>query len=138
MRLYLASLIERMRQSGGLLADRSGITLIESLIACLVVGIAAVGLATMFARGQASISGEGDNRVAVYLAQQKIEMARAMCQARIADSGCVNFLTAATGTPDLFSKDMAAVVSNPFYTRTTVLDCVSVDDYSSVVDCTTT
>src|SRR5262245_17121042 len=58
----LASMAERSRRLGGFLRDRSGITLIESLIACLIVGIAAVGLATMFARGQASISGEGDNR----------------------------------------------------------------------------
>src|SRR5262245_24870357 len=64
---FLASMAERSRKLGGFLADRTGITLIESLMACLVVGIAAVGLATMFARGQASISGEGDNRVAVYL-----------------------------------------------------------------------
>src|SRR5215475_7805615 len=87
---HLASLVGRARKFGRLLDDRSGITLIESLIACLVVGIAAVGLATMFARGQASISGEGDNRVAVYLAQQKVEMARAMCQGRVSrDSGGV-------------------------------------------------
>ena len=151
---YRALLIEWMRKFGRLLADRSGITLIESLIACLVVGIAAVGLATMFATGQASISGEGDNRVAVYLAQQKVEMARTICQGRVTrdsggavkDTNCNCFLTAATGTtcvpwptgPDLFSKDMVAVVSpNQFYTRTTVVDCVSVADYASVVDCTT-
>ena len=142
---YLASLIERVRKFGELLADRSGITLIESLIACLVVGVAAVGLATMFARGQTSISGEGDNRVAVYLAQQKIERARAICQAHVKrdaagaviNSDCANFLTAATAGPDLLSASMAAVASNPFYTRTTAVDCVATNDYSSIVDCTT-
>jgi Tfp pilus assembly protein PilV len=138
MREHLELLIERARRLGSRLADSPGITLIESLLACLVVGIAAVGLATMFAKGQVFISGEGDNRVAVYLAQQKIEMARSMCQARITDTNCVNFLTAATTSPDLFSKDMAAVASDPFYTRTTVVDCVAADDYSSIdVDCTT-
>src|SRR5215831_11464788 len=134
---HLASLVGRARKFGRLLDDRSGITLIESLIACLVVGIAAVGLATMFATGQASISGEGDNRVAVYLAQQKIERARAMCQARakrdaagaVINSDCAGFLTAATSRPDLLSKSMAADASNPFYTRTTVVDCVAADDY---------
>ena len=77
MRSYFDAMTERVRRFGSPLADSSGITLVESLIACLVVGICAVGLATMFARGQGIIGAEGDNRVAVYLAQQRIELARA-------------------------------------------------------------
>ena len=93
----------------------------------MVVGIAAVGLATMFARGQGAIAGEGDNRVAVYLAQQRIELARSQGFAA---------LTAGT-TTELLSRTMAAVASNPFYTRTVVVDCVAANDYSSTVDCAT-
>src|SRR6266511_1546051 len=78
MRRHRGPLILRLpRELAGLSRDASGITLIEVLIASLIVGIGAIGLALMFAHGQAFIAGEGDNRVAVYLAQQKIEEVRA-------------------------------------------------------------
>jgi Tfp pilus assembly protein PilV len=115
------------RTFAGLLCDRSGIALIESLICSAVVGIGVIGLAVMFARGQAVIAGEGDNRVAVYLAQLRTERARAQGFAS---------LTAGT-TTEQFNQALATVTSNAFYTRTTVVDCVDANDYSAVVDCAT-
>lgn len=113
------------RKLAGLSRDASGITLIEVLIASLVVGIAAVGLALMFAHGQAFIAGEGDNRVAVYLAQQKIELSRAQ-----------GFTALTVGTTtELFDNALAIVASNPFYTRTTVVDCVRADNYAATTGC---
>jgi hypothetical protein len=111
------------------LRDASGITLIELLMCSFIVGIGAVALGLMFARGQANIAGEGDNRTAVYLAQQKAEVARAQGFAS---------LTAGT-TCDGFDQNLVSVAcgSAAFYTRTTVVDCVDASDYSSPVDCTT-
>lgn len=113
------------------LRNASGITLIEVLICSLVVGIGAVALALMFANGQTVIAGEGDNRVAVYLAQQKIEL----CRAAGFDNVNVAPCTSATN-PELFSSTLGVVGSNPFYSRTTTIDCVDANDYSSTVDCT--
>ncbi len=132
MRAHRAPLISGARRTlTRLREEESGITLIESLITCVVVGIGAVGLATMFATGQAVIAGEGDNRVAVYLAQHKIELARELARAQ-------GFATLTEGTTtELFSQALATVTSNAFYTRTALVDCVDADDYSSTVDCGT-
>ena len=46
-------------------------------MAAVVLSIAAVGMALMFSTGQAYVLSEGDNRVALYLAQQQIEQFRA-------------------------------------------------------------
>jgi Tfp pilus assembly protein PilV len=119
------------RTLAGALRNASGITLIEVLICALVVGIGAVGLALMFANGQTVIAGEGDNRVAVYLAQQKIEQCRAAGFDNVGVAPC----TPATN-PELFSSTLASVGSNPFYTRATTIDCVDANDYSSTVACT--
>src|SRR5262245_55442504 len=66
-----------LRAAAGIARDTRGVTLVEALIAAVVVGIAAVGVALMLGNGQAFISAEGDNRVAVFLAQQRIEQVRA-------------------------------------------------------------
>src|SRR5205809_55886 len=55
----------------------SGATLIEVLIGGVLVAIAAVGTALMFSSGQAFIASEGDNRVALQIAQERIERVRA-------------------------------------------------------------
>jgi Tfp pilus assembly protein PilV len=115
------------------LRNASGITLIEVLICALVVGIGAVALALMFANGQTVIAGEGDNRVAVYLAQQKIEL----CRAAGFDNVVAGIAPCTSATnPELFSSTLGVVGSNPFYSRTTTIDCVDANDYSSTVDCT--
>ncbi len=143
MLAYRGALITRLglisrpgRKLTGLSRDASGITLIEVLIASAVVGIAAIGLALMFAHGQAFIAGEGDNRVAVYLAQQKIELSRAQ-----------GFTTLTVGTTtELFNSALcsgtcggvAIVASNAFYTRTTAVDLVCGDNYSATTGCPST
>jgi len=47
--------------------------LLEVLIGSLVVGIAVIGLALMLSSAHAFIVAQGDNRVALHLAQQRIE-----------------------------------------------------------------
>lgn len=51
-------------------------SIIEVLVATLIVGIAAVGTIFMFSAGQATTAAVGQDRVALYLAQQRIEQVR--------------------------------------------------------------
>ncbi len=56
--------------------DERGLSVVEILIATVLVAIVAVGVAVMFSTGQAFINNEGDNRAALYLAQQRLEQLR--------------------------------------------------------------
>lgn len=116
----------------GLPRDASGITLLEVVISSLVVGIGAVALALMFARGQATIAGEGDNRVAVYLAQQKIEACRNLTYPKVDATG------SACLTTDYFNQDLSAGASTAyFYKRTGAVDLVCGNDYTGTTGCAT-
>jgi type II secretory pathway pseudopilin PulG len=66
-----------MEWLGRLTRDSRGISIIEVLIAALLLGIASAGVTLMFGSGQAFIVGEGDNRVALALARQAVEQVRA-------------------------------------------------------------
>jgi len=126
--------------------DQPGFTMIEVLIAAAVVGISAIGLALMFGTGQAFITAEGDNRVAVYLAQQKMERCRALGFGSVLASATLPSTTTARIDPS--KADLNPCVDTPTdtcdantlvcYTRTTVIDCVSSDDYNypPPADCT--
>jgi Tfp pilus assembly protein PilV len=59
------------------LQDQRGVSILEVLIAALLLGIASAGVAVMFGSGQAFIVGEGDNRIAAALARQAVEQVRA-------------------------------------------------------------
>ena len=60
-----------------IVTDIRGISIVEVLIAALLLGIASAGVTLMFGSGQAFIAGEGDNRVALALARQAVEQVRA-------------------------------------------------------------
>jgi type II secretory pathway pseudopilin PulG len=60
-----------------LIQDSRGISIVEVLIAAMLLGIASAGVTLMFGSGQALIIGEGDNRVALALARQAVEQVRA-------------------------------------------------------------
>ena len=66
------------RQSRRVSVGQAGFSLLEVLVCAFIVGIAAVGLALMFSSGQAFVQAEGDNRVALFLAQQRMEQIRAV------------------------------------------------------------
>jgi prepilin-type N-terminal cleavage/methylation domain-containing protein len=55
----------------------SGFTLLEVIIAAAIVGIAAIGVVLMFVFGQTFVHAQADNRVALGLAQEKVEQLRA-------------------------------------------------------------
>src|SRR5262245_58892628 len=78
---FSGRLLTAMGALGGrlrrIIRDRRGISVVEVLIAALLLGIASAGVTLMFGSGQAFIVGEGDNRVALALARQAIEQVRA-------------------------------------------------------------
>jgi Tfp pilus assembly protein PilV len=129
--------------------DASGITLIESLIASVVVGVGVIGLAVMLGTGQSVLSAEGDNRVAVFLAQQAIEHCRWQGFASATAGTTTERIDASSSVADASNPCAPASASNTLtancttstricYTRTTVVDCVSATDYTASADCTAT
>ena len=55
-----------------------GIALLEVLIAGAILSIAAIGLSLMLSSGQSLVMADGDERVGLYLSQQKIEQLRGL------------------------------------------------------------
>ena len=55
----------------------AGVSLVEVLVASLVIGVSVIALSLMFANGSAWVSAMGEDRVAAGLAQQRIEQVRA-------------------------------------------------------------
>jgi len=59
-------------------SDAQGITIVEVLLASSLVALTVIAVALMLASGTNWVSAGGDNRVAVALAQQKIEQLRSL------------------------------------------------------------
>jgi type II secretory pathway pseudopilin PulG len=60
-----------------ILASPSGFTLLEAILASLLVSIAFIGVLMMFSTGQTFVQSSGTDRIAAQLAQQRIEQVRA-------------------------------------------------------------
>ena len=58
--------------------SEAGIAIVEVMMTSVIVSIAVLGITMMFVKGNAWVAAGGDNRVAMKLAQQKIEVLRAM------------------------------------------------------------
>src|SRR6266571_4604625 len=67
---------------------QTGFGLIEVMVTGLVLSIAVIGLSLMLGSVQVAALGQGDYRVALFLAEQKLEQLRA-----------ADFTTIATGSP---------------------------------------
>src|SRR6266851_978539 len=65
-------------QIGPKWATEKGSALIEVVIASLCLGIAVVGVALMMSSARSFTVAQGDDRVAFYLAQEKLENLRAL------------------------------------------------------------
>jgi type II secretory pathway pseudopilin PulG len=98
---------------------QAGFALVEILVAALVVGIAAVGMAFMYGTGQALIASEGDNRVAVRLAQQRIDRIRA-----------TGFGTPEDGSDSREETTWTAVPGQPGYERQTLITRVCATNFN--------
>jgi Tfp pilus assembly protein PilV len=98
----------RLRQgSGGPfgrwgLGGQRGIALLEILVSSVILTIAILGLALMFSLGASYVAAEGGERIAVFLAQQRMEelraigLARATAEAERAILGFPGFLRSTT------------------------------------------
>src|SRR5438093_12702821 len=75
------ALVERSRVRAAL-GDERGVALLEVLTAGVVMSIAMIGLALMFSLGASFVAAEGGERIALYLAQQRMEELRAIGLAR--------------------------------------------------------
>ncbi len=102
------------------LANQKGTALLEVVIAGLILAIAIVGLATMFSLGQTFLVAQGDEWVALYLGQQKIE-----------ELTGADFSTVSVGT---FTEPLiqAGVSGTQTFERVTTVDCVDPANYASV------
>lgn len=58
--------------------SRRGYVLLEALVSGAVISIAIVGLALMFSYGMGFVRAQGDERVALYLAQRRLEQMRSI------------------------------------------------------------
>jgi Tfp pilus assembly protein PilV len=72
------------------LAGQAGISLVEILVAGLVVGIALIGVTLMYGTGSTWVAAMGDDRVGAGLAQQRIEQIRADATSQGWDSAAVS------------------------------------------------
>lgn len=86
-----------------------------------LVAISAVGIALMFGTGQAYIQAEGDNRVAIQLAQQRLEQVRG--------SG----FGATSGTDPREEASWTNIASHTGYQRTTTITSVCPTDFTLAV-----
>ena len=108
------------------LRGERGVAIIDVLTAAVILAIAVIGLAVMFSWGQSFVVAQGDDRVALYLAQQKIESLRASgySAAEALKSNCGGTtpaldetLTAGSGGAQSFTRQTAVVhVSNNLQT----------------------
>jgi hypothetical protein len=101
-----------------------GFAILEVSIAALLLGITIVGISVMFSVGQGLILGEGDNRVSLFLAEQRLEQFRAI--------GFENALPTDLTNNSLTANqiDENPVSTHPGYRRRTSIVCPREDDYS--------
>jgi Tfp pilus assembly protein PilV len=64
------------------LGGERGVALLEVLTAGVILSVATIGLALMFSFGVSYVAAEGGERIALFLAQQRIEELRAIGLAR--------------------------------------------------------
>ena len=109
-----------LRGPWSVVSGQSGVALLEVLMAGVILAIAIIGLAAMFSWGQSFVVAQGDDRVALYLAQQRIESLRASgyTAAEALNSNC-------GGTPDADENLTAGVGNAQSFTRQTAVEHVN-------------
>ncbi len=109
--------------SKSLLGGQRGIALLEVLVAGVVLGIAVIGLASMFSSGQSFVVAQGDEWVALYLAQQKIEELTGAGFSTVSSSTQLSIPAGVSGTQT--------------FDRVTTVDCLDPANYTSLITCPT-
>lgn len=112
----------------GSFRGQAGFSLLEVVVSALVVAIGVLGLSMMYSTGQAFVQAQGSNRVALQLAQQRIEQIRA---------GGFGVQALADNREE---TAFAAIANNPGYERTTIITGVCPNNFAtawvSAGDCT--
>jgi len=121
---------------------QAGVALLEVLIGSVIVGIGAVGMALMLSNGQTFVGGEGTNRVALYLASQRIEEIRAIGfgAATANPTGSTGAAWVVENPPNCSPVAPATVctgTAHPRYARLTSVVCVDRDNFAVRVACPT-
>jgi len=112
------------------LASEHGLALMEVVMASVVLGVAVVGVALMLSSARSMVVAQGDDRVAFYLAQEKLENLQAQGFAGVPAS-----LTC-PGTPS--NETLTAGADNTqTFTRQTTVFCVAKSDLNTCVACPT-
>jgi Tfp pilus assembly protein PilV len=110
------------------------LSILEVLVAGVILTIAGLGTALMYSKGYGLVTSEGDARVALSLAQQRIEQIRA---------GGFNSVPAnptdSSATPvEILEQPVcngANPCEHPGYQRSTSVVCVSPTNFMQRVDC---
>lgn len=107
----------RMRSSGPAMprSDQRGTSLIEIVVATLILSIIAIGMVEFFARGHAGFDQEERKRVGTLLAQEALERTVALSYDQIDDwtedrtIGTVDYTITVTAVDDAPESDMKTV-----------------------------
>jgi len=115
------------------LATEDGLAFIEALVASLLFMLTIVPVAFLLSLPRSYIVAEGDERVAFYLAEQKLEQLRALGFAAVPIGGPP--IATCTG-PTCYHEALTAGVANAqTFTRRTTVDCVAKSDFTVAVAC---
>ena len=95
------------------LRSQDGFALLEVLMAGGILSIAFVGLALLFSLGQSSVRVEGDERVALYLVQQRMEQLRTLGYDNIPEGSTSEPAGTIPGFPRFGRQTVVAVVPDP-------------------------
>jgi len=115
-----------------------GIALLEVLIAGAILAIAVVGLSLMLSSGQSLVMAEGDERVALYLAQQKIEKLRGLGLRCIPVGTSADAVGPEPGCGSSSQQDYnetPAELGSSRYRRLTVVECVDPQTFTPTAPC---
>jgi Tfp pilus assembly protein PilV len=112
-------------------AREQGSTLIEVVIASLILGIAVAGVALMLSTARSFTVAQGDDRVAFYLAQDKLENLRALGFAAVPTSSGPCPGTTCYNEPGL----TAGEDQDQTFLRVTTVICVAKSNVNTAIAC---
>ena len=115
-----------------------GIALLEVLIAGAILAIAAIGLSLMLSSGQSLVMADGDERVGLYLSQQKIEKLRTLGLRCIPVGTSADAVGPEPGCQSSTQQDYnetPADLGSSRYSRLTVVECVDPQTFAPTAPC---
>ena len=116
----------------------AGFTLLEVLIAGVILAIAVVGLTLMLSSGQSFVMADGDERVGLYLSQQKIEKLRTLGLRCIPVGTSADVVGPEPGCGASTQQDYnetPADLGSSRYSRLTVVECVDPQTFTPTAPC---